>query len=84
MIRAIVRRTAPDLLARPGIGIHSAAQLLITAGGNPERLRNDAAFAALCGVGPVQASSGQTHRHRLSRGVTAQRTTPCGLSRTTA
>jgi transposase len=68
MIRAIVRRIAPGLLARPGIGIHSAAQLLMTAGGNPERLRNDAAFAALCGVSPVQASSGQTHRHRLSRG----------------
>ena len=68
MIRTIMRATAPALLARPGIGIHSAAQLLITAGGNPERLRNDAAFAALCGVSPVQASSGQTHRHRLSRG----------------
>lgn len=68
MIRSIVRRTAPALLARPGIGIHSAAQLLLTAGGNPDRLRNDAAFAALCGVSPVQASSGQTHRHRLSRG----------------
>lgn len=68
MIRTIVRATAPALLERPGIGIHSAAQLLMTAGGNPERLRNDAAFAALCGVSPVQASSGQTHRHRLSRG----------------
>ena len=40
----------------------------MTAGGNPERLRNDAAFAALCGVSPVQASSGQTHRHRFNRG----------------
>jgi transposase len=68
MIRTLVRRTAPALLARPGIGIHSAAQRLMTAGGNPERLRNDAAFAALCGVSPVQARSGQTHRHRLSRG----------------
>jgi len=68
MIRTMMQRNAPALLDRPGIGIHSAAQLLITAGGNPERLRNDAAFAALCGVSPVQASSGQTHRHRLSRG----------------
>lgn len=68
MIRAQVRRTAPKLIERPGVGIHSAAQLLITAGGNPERLHSDAAFAALCGVSPVQASSGQTHRHRLSRG----------------
>ena len=68
MIRTIVQATAPALLERPGIGIHSAAQLLITAGGNPERLSGDAAFAALCGVSPVQASSGQTNRHRLSRG----------------
>jgi len=68
MIRAQVRRTAPKLIERPGIGIHSAAQLLITAGGNPERLHSDAAFAALCGVSPVQASSGLTNRHRLSRG----------------
>lgn len=68
MIRTIVRATAPALLLRPGIGIHTAAQLLITAGGNLERLTDDAAFAALCGVSPVQASSGQTHRHRLSRG----------------
>lgn len=68
MIRSLVRRTAPALLARPGIGIHSATQLLLTAGANPDRLHSDAAFAALCGVSPVQASSGQTHRHRLSRG----------------
>lgn len=68
MIRTLVRQTVPLLLTRPGIGIHSAAQLLITAGANPERLHSDAAFAALCGASPVQASSGQTHRHRLSRG----------------
>lgn len=68
MIRTIVRATAPAMLQRPGIGIHTAAQLLITAGGNPDRLSGDAAFAALCGVSPVQASSGQTNRHRLSRG----------------
>jgi transposase len=67
-IRDQIARTAPKLIRRPGIGIHSAAQLLITAGGNPERLRSDAAFAALCGASPVQASSGQRHRHRLSRG----------------
>jgi transposase len=67
-IRALVRNTVPTLIARPGIGIHSAAQLLITAGGNPDRLHNDAAFAALCGASPVQASSGQRQRHRLNRG----------------
>lgn len=67
-IRGLVRRTVPRLIERPGIGIHTAAQLLITAGGNPERLHSDAAFAALCGASPVQASSGQRQRHRLSRG----------------
>jgi len=67
-IRDLVRRTVPKLLQRPGIGIHTAAQLLITAGGNPDRLHSDAAFAALCGASPVQASSGQRHRQRLSRG----------------
>lgn len=68
LITDLVETTAPALLARPGIGAHSAAQLLITAGANPDRLRSEAAFAALCGASPVQASSGQRHRHRLSRG----------------
>lgn len=68
LIRQLVRRTVPALLQRPGVGIHSAAQLLITAGANPERLHSDAAFAALCGASPVQASSGQRQRHRLNRG----------------
>jgi transposase len=67
-IRALVRQTIPKLIARPGIGIHSAAQLLITAGGNLDHLHSDAAFAALCGASPVQASSGQHQRHRLNRG----------------
>jgi transposase len=68
MIRAIVEELAPDLVARPSIGHTSAAQLLLTAGDNPERLRSEASFAALCGVSPVPASSGKTIRHRLNRG----------------
>lgn len=68
LITDLVKTTAPALMARPGIGAHSAAQLLITAGANPDRLRSDAAFTALCGASPVQASSGQRQRHRLSRG----------------
>lgn len=58
----------PGLLAAHGVGPATAAQLLITAGGNPDRLRSEAAFAALCGAAPVPASSGKTTRHRLSRG----------------
>jgi transposase len=68
MIDPIVEELAPDLVARNSIGHTSAAQLLLTAGDNPERLRSEASFAALCGVSPVPASSGKTIRHRLSRG----------------
>ncbi|WP_234425480.1 IS110 family transposase [Streptomyces kebangsaanensis] len=50
------------------MGPDTAAQLLITTGANPARLRTEASFAALCGAAPVPASSGKTNRHRLSRG----------------
>ena len=59
---------APQLLQRHGIGPDSASALLVTAGDNPDRLRSEASFAALCGVSPVDASSGKTRRHRLNRG----------------
>ena len=59
---------APMLMESPGIGPDTAAALLITSGNNPERLKGEAAFAALCGVSPIPASSGKTNRHRLNRG----------------
>jgi transposase len=67
-IASRVRRTAPRLLERHSVGVQTAAQLLITAGDNPDRLHSEAAFAAVCGASPVQASSGKTVRHRLNRG----------------
>ena len=67
-LTAIVRRVVPRLLQRPGIGPICAAQLLVTAGDNPDRLHGEAAFAALCGASPVEHSSGKTQRHRLNRG----------------
>jgi transposase len=63
-----VNMSTPTLLERNGVGLDTAASLLITAGGNPERLSSDAAFAALCGASPVEASSGKTQRHRLNQG----------------
>ena len=68
MIAAIVDGLAANLVARNSIGHIGAAQLLLTAGDNPERLRSEASFASLCGVSPVPASSGKTVRHRLNRG----------------
>jgi transposase len=64
----LTTRTAPALRQLLGIGPDSAAALLIAAGDNPGRLRSEAAFAALCGASPVEASSGKTRRHRLNRG----------------
>jgi transposase len=67
-INRLVTRHAVPLLARFGIGPDSASALLLAAGDNPERLHSEAAFAALCGASPVEASSGKTIRHRLNRG----------------
>jgi transposase len=67
-IATTLRRTAPRLLERHSVGVQTAAQLLITAGDNPDRLHSEAAFAAMCGASPVEASSGKTIRHRLNRG----------------
>jgi len=64
----LVAKAAPALLALSGVGTDTAAALLIAAGDNPERLRSEAAFAHLCGVAPIPASSGKTTRHRLHRG----------------
>jgi len=64
----LVAETAPELISRPGVGTDHAATLLIVAGDNPQRLGSEASFASLCGVSPVEASSGKVVRHRLNRG----------------
>ena len=68
MIATIVDTLAPELIKQNAVGYESAAQLLITLGDNPERLKSESSFAALCGVCPILASSGKTNRHRLNRG----------------
>lgn len=67
-LAAVVADAAPATSAVFGLGTDTAAALLITIGDNPDRLRSEASFAHLCGVAPVPASSGKTHRHRLHRG----------------
>ena len=67
-LATLVGRAAPRLLKLPAIGVDHAGQLLTTTGQRPERLRNEAAFAHLCGAAPIPASSGKNHRHRLHRG----------------
>ncbi len=67
-IARLCAQAAPALLAAPGVGPEVAAALLVAAGDNPDRLRSEASFAALCGASPIEASSGRTVRHRLNRG----------------
>ncbi len=64
----LVGQVAPELVSLAGIGTDHAATLLTVAGDNPQRLRSEASFASLCGVSPVEASSGKVVRHRLNRG----------------
>lgn len=67
-IKTILDTVAAALLVVHGAGYDTAAQLLVTAGDNPERLRHERSFAALCAASPVAASTGKTTRHRLNRG----------------
>jgi transposase len=68
MLEKLTSKHAKRLREQFGIGPQTAAILVAVAGDNPERLKNEAALAALCGVSPLKASSGKTTRHRLNRG----------------
>ena len=71
-LATLVKATAPSLLDLPGVGVHTAALLLVAAGDNAHRITSEAAWAHLCGVAPIHASSGKTIRHRLNRGGNRQ------------
>ena len=64
----LVALVAPTTFGTFAMGIDTTSALLVTIGDNPDRLRSEAAFARLCGVAPIPASSGKTNRHRLHRG----------------
>lgn len=69
----LVTATAPGLLRLYGVGVDTAAILCVAAGDNPQRVRSEAAWAHLCGVAPLEATSGKvTRRHRLNRGGNRQ------------
>ena len=67
ILEPLVIETAPRLVGALGVGTDAASALLVTAGDNPERLHDEAAFAHLCGASPIDASSGKQERHRLNR-----------------
>ncbi|MEU4704772.1 IS110 family transposase [Nonomuraea dietziae] len=64
-LAALVQHHMGRLLQMRGVGVITAAQCWVSWSG-PGRFRNEAAFAALAGVSPIQASSGKNTRHRLN------------------
>ena len=64
----LLSKNAPATFGTFALGRDTAAALLVAIGDNPDRLRSERAFARLCGVAPIPASSGNTRRHRLHRG----------------
>ncbi len=69
MIKDLVAQRASHLLERFGIGVDTAAEILIVAGDNPERIKSEAAFAKLAGISPIPAGSGMTSgKHRINQG----------------
>lgn len=72
-LKTLTSAAAPQMLEAFGVGLDIAAQMLITAGDNSDRIRSEAAFAKMCGVAPVPTGSGKTSgRHRLNRGGNRQ------------
>nr|WP_298250302.1 transposase [uncultured Halomonas sp.] len=69
MIHDLVQEAVPQLVESYGISIHTAAEILIVVGDNPERIKSEAALAKLAGISPIPASSGKTSgRYRINRG----------------
>ena len=79
VLRPLVSRPRPTRFPLRRRARHRRSSL-VAAGDNPERLRNEATFAHLCGVSPLDASSGKQLRHRLNRGGDRQANSPCGAS----
>lgn len=71
-LERLTAHAAPRLTNATGIGAVTAAQLLTAFGDNRDRIHSEAAFAKICGVCPIPASSGKTERHRLNRGGNRQ------------
>ena len=72
LLEQLVRRTAPSLREVYGVGTYTAAVLLVAAGDNPERLKSEAAFAHMCGVAPLKASTGKSKRMKVNPGGNRQ------------
>lgn len=71
-LECLVTERAPDLMTSHGIATLTVAEMLILVGDDPTRIHSETAFAKLCEVCPVPASSGKTYRFRLNKGGNRQ------------
>ncbi len=72
-LKMLTKTVVPRLVEAVGVGLDIAAEMLVTAGDNTDRVRSEAAFAKLCGACPIPVGSGKTNgRHRLNRGGNRQ------------
>jgi transposase len=68
-LELLVKAAAPELLSIFGVGVDTAAVLVVTAGDNPQRITTEGAWAMLCGIAPIPATSGKIdNRFRLNSG----------------
>lgn len=81
LLEGMVTEVAPQLIAVAGIGPETAGQILVTIGDNPERVHSEAAFAMLCGVAPLPASSGKPSGTGSTAAETGKPTGPSTSSR---
>lgn len=75
-LEELVAAAAPSLAACKGIGTETASMLLAAAGDNPDRLRRERSFAAVCGSSPVDASSGPKNATASTAAATDKPTAP--------
>ena len=80
VLEPLVAATAPEIVAQVGVGNDTAGALLVAAGENPSRLRNERSFARLCGASPLDASSGKHNGTASAAPVTDKPTPRCGAS----
>ena len=79
-ITRLCTQANPALMAAPGVGADTAAALLVAAGDNPQRMKAEASFAALCGVSPVKRPQDAQYATASTAAATAKPTTPYGAS----
>ena len=69
----LVKAAAPGMLQIFGVGVDTAAVLIVAAGDNPERIVSESAWAMICGVAPIPVMSGKSsNRYRLNSGGNRQ------------